>query len=219
MICSKCGAQVSDSAKFCPECGSSIEDNSLSSLSDKKVGHYDSVGDKPIDSNNLLYTATRSAWAAKRKIIACLFFGILFLFLALVFFIDNQGTKDEIAAMNVCGVLSLIPVIICIVSLVFSILIAISYKIEIYPNKIIITSGFISKKVKQSIMTPIIGVEISQSVNGRLWNYGDVRIDKIGSGWDIDSDYINNPEDFKKFLETLIDEAAVNKNIQMHVIG
>lgn len=224
MYCDKCGAKISDGAKFCPECGNAIDVTKVESVSsdaakkDETVNQTENKDGAPKNAGKLLYTAERSAWAAGGKIIGFSIVAVIFLILAIACFAGAEGTDDEVALMIGFGVFALLPVIICIAVLVFSILVAKSYKIEVYSNRLVVRSGVISKKVKQSVMTPIVGVEIEQSVSGRLWNYGYVYIDKVGIGWDIDSHYIKNPEAFKNFLETLIDDKAVEK-LQMHIMN
>lgn len=227
MYCDKCGAKINDSAKFCPECGNAIDVTKVQSVSSDAAKTDDTVNRKentenkesaPKKAGKLLYTAERSVWAAGKKIIGFSIVAVIFLILAIACFAGAEGTDDEVALMIGFGVFALLPVIICIAVLVFSILVAKSYKIEVYSNRLVVRSGVISKKVKQSVMTPIVGVEIEQSVSGRLWNYGYVYIDKVGIGWDIDSHYIKNPVAFKEFLETLIDDKAVDK-LQMHIMN
>lgn len=227
MYCDKCGAKINDSAKFCPECGNAIDVTKVQRVSSDAAKTDDTVNRKentenkesaPKNAGKLLYTAERSVWAAGKKIIGFSTVAVIFLILAIACFAGAEGTDDEVALMIGFGVFALLPVIICIAVLVFSILVAKSYKIEVYSNRLVVRSGVISKKVKQSVMTPIVGVEIEQSVSGRLWNYGYVYIDKVGIGWDVDSHYIKNPVAFKEFLETLIDDKAVDK-LQMHIMN
>ena len=227
MYCDKCGAKINDSAKFCPECGNAIDVTKVQSVSSDAAKTDDTVNRKentenkesaPKKAGKLLYTAERSVWAAGKKIIGFSIVAVIFLILAIACFAGAEGTDDEVALMIGFGVFALLPVIICIAVLVLSILVAKSYKIEVYSNRLVVRSGVISKKVKQSVMTPIVGVEIEQSVSGRLWNYGYVYIDKVGIGWDVDSHYIKNPVAFKEFLETLIDDKAVDK-LQMHIMN
>lgn len=225
MFCDKCGAKINDTAKFCPECGSAIDkakaqtEDSDKAQAEEKETQSASIDGTPKKAGQLLYTAHRSAWAAGGKVIVCSIFAFISLIVAIVCFASAEGTKtDEDLLMIGLGVFALLPVLICVAVLVISILVAKSYKIEVYSNRLVVRSGFISKKVKQSVMTPIVGVEIEQSVSGRLWNYGYVYIDKVGVGWDVDSHYIKNPVAFKEFLETLIDEKAVEK-LQMHIMN
>lgn len=224
MYCDKCGAKINDNSKFCPECGNAIERSKVQNVSSETAETGENVNQTenkdiaPKNAGKLLYVAERSAWAAGGKIIACSIFALIFLIVSIVCFSGATGTEDEISLMIGFGVFALLPVAICIVVLIFSILVAKSYKIEVYSNRLVVRSGFISKKVKQSVMTPIVGVEIEQSVSGRLWNYGYVYIDKVGLGWDVDSHYIKNPVAFKEFLETLIDDKAVEK-LQMHIMN
>ncbi len=73
-------------------------------------------------------------------------------------------------------------------------------KIEFYPDKIIQYSGVLSKKVKQSAFTSVMGVSVSQGIMGRLFRYGDVHVDVAGK-WDIKTNGVKKPFELQIFLE------------------
>lgn len=222
MFCEKCGAKISDTAKFCPECGNNIDTVKMSSDTPKNAEDTNLISSSsegaPPNAGKLLYTAERPAWAAGGRVAACIIFALLFLAGAIFFMVGAILEPADKGLFIGFVVFDLIIVAVCVIAAVLYSMSAKCYKIEIYSNRIVVRSGFISKNVKQSVMTPIIGVEIEQSFSGRLWNYGYVLIDKVGVGWDIDSHYIKNPVGFKNFLETLIDDKAVEK-LQMHIMN
>lgn len=78
-------------------------------------------------------------------------------------------------------------------------------EIRIYEKSITTRRGIFNVKETRSVMTPVIGVSVEQSFNGKLFNYGNVVIDKMGQGWDIDCTYIKKPKEFKEFLQSLMD--------------
>lgn len=100
----------------------------------------------------------------------------------------------------------IIPLIIQIVR----ILTVKAYSIEIYDEKIVTKSGLLNKSENQSVFAGVYSVSISQSLFGRIFGYGDIRVDCPGR-WDIDTIGIKNPKDLKKFLETKITAKGINK--------
>lgn len=117
-------------------------------------------------------------------------------------------TPNYVAKKSVTPVLSfwlivfswlVIPLIIQIARIVS----ALCYSIEFYDNKIIVKSGILNKQEKQSAFAGVYSISISQSVIGRIFNYGDVKVDCPGR-WDIDTKGIKEPEALKKYLETYI---------------
>jgi len=102
----------------------------------------------------------------------------------------------------------IIPLIIQIVR----ILTVKAYSIEIYDEKIVTKSGLLSKNENQSVFAGVYSVSISQTFLGRIFGYGDIRVDCPGK-WDIDTRGIKNPKDLKKFLETKITAKGINKVI------
>jgi len=78
-----------------------------------------------------------------------------------------------------------------------------NYSIEFLNNKIITRSGVLNKKEYQTVFMGVYSVSISQSFFGRIFNYGDVRVDCPGK-WDVDTIGIKDPQGLKRFLESKI---------------
>ncbi len=77
------------------------------------------------------------------------------------------------------------------------------YSIEFYDNKIVVKSGVLSKQEKQSVFGGVYSVSISQNFIGRIFNYGNIRVDCPGR-WDVDTEGIKDPIALKKYLESYI---------------
>jgi uncharacterized membrane protein YdbT with pleckstrin-like domain len=77
------------------------------------------------------------------------------------------------------------------------------YSIEFYDNKIIVKSGILNMHERQSVFAGVHSISISQSLFGRIFNYGNIYVDCPGK-WDIDTKGIKNPESLKKYLEGYI---------------
>ena len=77
------------------------------------------------------------------------------------------------------------------------------YSIEFYDNKIVVKSGVFNKQERQSVFGGVYSVSLSQSLMGRICNYGNIQVDCPGR-WDIDTKGIKNPTALKKYLETYI---------------
>ncbi len=87
-------------------------------------------------------------------------------------------------------------------------MIANSYKImEFYDDKIIVRSGVLNKSENSCIFAGVLAVSVNQSLFGRIFNYGDLKIDVQGK-WDIDTTGIKNPKALKEYLETRIASPA-----------
>ena len=77
------------------------------------------------------------------------------------------------------------------------------YLIEFYDNKIVVKSGVLSKQENQSVFGGVYSVSVSQSLMGRVFNYGNIQVDCPGR-WDIDTAGIKDPSALKKYLENYI---------------
>lgn len=147
--------------------------------------------------NKLLYVAKKSAWAHRFRMILSIVLTALFALAGVAFVTDPEST--EIAVVSFVIALIFLLVIIC------TVIEASKSEIRIYEKSITTRRGIFNVKETRSVMTPVIGVSVEQSFNGKLFNYGNVVIDKIGKGWDIDCTYIKKPKEFKEFLQSLMD--------------
>ena len=75
--------------------------------------------------------------------------------------------------------------------------------IEFYSNHIVVKSGVLSRKQRKSAFMGVISVSVDQSLLGRCFDYGDVRVDVPGR-WDINTECIKNPDGLVRYLENKI---------------
>ena len=101
-----------------------------------------------------------------------------------------------------------IPLIIQIVKIIQ----ASKYKIEFYEEKVVVKSGIFSTSEKQFVFLGVFGVSIEQNLLGKIFNYGDVRIDCPGK-WDVDTEGLADPKGLKSFLEKCITTRGVNRGV------
>lgn len=92
-----------------------------------------------------------------------------------------------------------IPLIIQIVRIVA----AKSFTLEFYDTKIVAKTGVLSKQEAQTVFVGVNSVSISQTFLGRIFGYGDVRVDCRGK-WDVDTYGIKDPKGLKAYLESKI---------------
>ena len=90
----------------------------------------------------------------------------------------------------------IIPLIVMIIGIIA----AKKETIEFYDEKVILKKGIIARSEKQTIFSGVLAVSVEQSVLGRMFNYGNVRIDVQGK-WDIDTTMVSNPHGLKEYLE------------------
>lgn len=76
-------------------------------------------------------------------------------------------------------------------------------KIEFYHNQIVVKSGVLSKKQRKSAFMGVLSVSTEQSLFGRIFKYGDVRVDVPGK-WDVNTTGISDPQALANYLETRI---------------
>lgn len=152
-----------------------------------------------VSSNNeVLFVAKKSAWAHRTKMIFSIIFAVLGAIFAISFFMTPDG--------GVLGAICIAVSVICVLSIIFTIIEASKSEIRIYDKFIITKKGIFNVKETRSVMTPIVGVSVEQSLGGKIFNYGNIKIDKMGRGWDVDCTYIKNPEAFKRFLQERMEE-------------
>ena len=124
---------------------------------------------------------------------------------------------NYVAKKSVWGCVSFLSIIACVLViplfvLIFRILATKQFRLEFYNDKIIIKSGLLNKKKKQMVFMGVTSVSVEQSLFGRIFGYGDVIVDCVGT-WDINSTtYIKNPEALEEYLQTRIVKAPANDN-------
>ena len=93
-------------------------------------------------------------------------------------------------------VLGLIPGIIYILVKNLS---AHSYKVMFYDDKYIVKSGIINTHEDELVFKGVLAVSIDQSLKGKMFNFGDVKVDVAGAN-NITLCGVKDPEALKKYL-------------------
>ena len=115
----------------------------------------------------------------------------------------NYVAKKSVTAVLSFWLIVFFWLVIPLIIQIARILSAKCYSIEFYDNKIVVKSGVLSKQENQSVFGGVYSVSISQSFLGRIFNYGDVRVDCPGK-WDVGTESIKDPAALKKYLENYI---------------
>lgn len=126
-------------------------------------------------------------------------------------YVASKTAWDAVTPLRILFFWLIIPLIILIVDIVRNK----KDKIEFYDKYVIEKSGILSKKEKRSVFAGVYSVSVEQSVWGRIFNYGNVKVDVVGR-WDINTYGISHPNELKKYLENYIVES---NNIQSVVVG
>lgn len=114
--------------------------------------------------------------------------------------------EEYVAKKSVWGVISFWKIISCILIiplfiLIFNIIATTKEKIVFYSDKVIYEKGLFNIKKKTFAFTGVFAVDVEQSLWGRIFKYGDLRIDFVGKT-DIDTNYIKTPKKLMEYLET-----------------
>lgn len=215
MFCGKCGNLLPDGVAFCPNCGAKAvkEAESETAATDAGASACQRIRPSGIAPSNkatgkLLYTAKRSAFMYKKRFISI---PVLLLSVMLIVF----GVVMKGIFFAVLAIAGAVAAVGCILTLVLTFVEAAKSRIEFYDNKIVEKGGLFSTHESQSAMTPILGVSVYQSFGGKIFGYGNLHVDKIGT-WDIRSTYIKKPYEVKRFLEGLINQTDYDR-VGMHI--
>ncbi len=85
--------------------------------------------------------------------------------------------------------------------------------IEFYDNKVVHKSGILSKREKSNVFAGVLAVSVEQSFLGRIFGYGNVRVD-IQGRWDIDTSGVKDPHALKEYLESrVVPATGINPGI------
>lgn len=120
------------------------------------------------------------------------------------------AVKSAWGAVSFLWILSCVFVIPLFI-LIFRIIAIKQFRLEFYDDKIVIKSGLLNTKKKQMAFMGVTGVEVEQSLWGKLFGYGSVVVDCVGK-WDVSfTTYIKEPEKLEGYLQSRI-VAAQGKN-------
>ena len=218
MFCGKCGNKLPDDVAFCPNCGAKVIRGAEreAAATDATVNAPQSV--QPVNANavapsnkatgKLLYTAKRSSLMYGKRFIA---YPVLVAAIALIV----AGILLDGIFFTALAIIGAVAAVGCILTIVLTYVEAARSRIEFYDNKIVEKGGLFTSHESQSAMTPILGVSVYQSFYGKIFGYGNIHVDKIGT-WDIHSTYIKKPYEVKRFLESLINQTDYDK-VGMHI--
>lgn len=153
-------------------------------------------------SSEALYTARRTM--VTRKFVWCLF----------IFVLGVIGLIGGFVLLKSSPILLYVGLILMVVSAIFILceaLVMRSNTIEFYEKKYVIRSGFINKHESEVILTNLVSVSVSQSLGGRMLDYGTVKINVVGKQ-DISLSGVKHPQELKKYIEKLMEKTEI-KNI------
>lgn len=97
--------------------------------------------------------------------------------------------------------------IVPLIVLIYDIIARKKEVIEFYDDKIVCKKGVFNKSETTAAFMGIYAVNVHQSIFGRIFNYGNVKVDAVGR-WDINSNGIKNPKGLKAYLEQYTVESA-----------
>ena len=121
------------------------------------------------------------------------------------------ATRSAWSAVTILRVLFfwlIIPLIIMIVDILKK-----KYeKIEFYEEYIIHRQGVLSKSERRIALVGIAGISLSQSLKGRIFDYGDLIVDVVGR-WDLDTNDIKEPRKLKEYLERYLVKASTVQSV------
>ena len=115
----------------------------------------------------------------------------------------NYVAKKSVTAVLSFWLIVFFWLVIPLIIQLARILSAKCYSIEFYDNKIVVKSGVLNKKERQSVFGGVYSVSVSQSFMGRIFNYGEIRVDCPGK-WDINTNGTLDPLKLKEYLEKYI---------------
>ena len=88
-----------------------------------------------------------------------------------------------------------------------------TYRHYVYRDRYVYEGGLLSKKRRTQTMTQVLAVDIEQSFKGKIFNFGDVRVNLIGRGG-LRIEGCKHPEEVASALQGLI---AKGKDIKQFV--
>lgn len=126
-------------------------------------------------------------------------------------FVAKKSVMAVISFWSILSCILIIPIFV----LIFRIIETKKCRIEFYDDKIITYSGFINTTKKQSVFMGVTATSVTQTLAGKIFNYGHIKVDCVGK-WDVDTTYIKNPDELETYLQSKIIKAPqANQFVQI----
>ena len=103
------------------------------------------------------------------------------------------------------GFIAIIPVVLAVIAFLSSFIKYISTEIALTSNRVIVKAGFISRSASDISLKKVEGIDVKQSILGRIFNYGSMKVRGTGSG-DVWYSGISNPYGFQKAVNEKLSE-------------
>jgi len=213
MFCKYCGAEISDTAKFCPKCGKKIK-------VEKKREEI-----KPEEDTKVIFSV-KPVFIVPYKLIVNVIQSLpIFLFFAIIFHeLDIEALKN----MNFLYLFIIVIIIMAIYLIVKMILESKQYKeleYNFYKTKVEYKDSFLTKEEKEVQYKFVREVELTQNVLERLFGIGTIRIytnastgtynaknhENIQGRNGIYLHCIENVEEQYKIIKKTIEESKIEK--------
>ena len=120
---------------------------------------------------------------------------------------DFLASPTYAVVMYVCAVLSLIIGIIIIIDLK-------TYVTIFYKDRIVVRYGLISRREKQMPLTPILDVHMEQGFWGRIFDYANFTVTKVGTDNLKDNAEIGDMNGFEGIFFRVADAGAVKECLE-----
>ncbi len=156
MFCKKCGYQMKEEEKFCPQCGSSV------------------INDQELKDNNVVIFKLKPEFNLGYKVLSALWQVIVFLFLINLCVIRLYVLW---AAFPITIVITLIAVLLYItIKMFFESKQYDNLEYNFYGKKVEYTDGFLNKEEKELKYKYIREVTMTQNIFERMFGLGTIRI-------------------------------------------
>lgn len=126
-----------------------------------------------------------------------------------------KATKSALSDFSflICFVLLLLFVLPGLIYIAYKNITAHHCTVEFYEEKIVTKSGVLNTKENESVFKGVLTVSVSQTMKGKMFDYGTVRADITGRN-DLVFEGVANPEGLKQYLLTRkVDVNALNHTI------
>ncbi len=141
------------------------------------------------------YIAKRSAWTV------CHFweFLVFWLLVPVVLFVLGSQFIDQNSAIAVIIAWYAVMVLI----LIIKVIIIKSHRVEFYRDRVVEKWGVFDVEKRIHVFTAVMTVKVDQKFWGRVFNYGEVKVDMVGP-WDVDLTRIKKPKKLVNYLESRV---------------
>jgi membrane protein YdbS with pleckstrin-like domain len=205
--CINCGAYVSESDKFCRNCGEKIVSEIPGHISEVETAFHEDSGIIP---REILTEGEKISFEIRPVLWLWLVAPILGALLGIIISIAAQFLPESVPTVIITSI-TWLSIVILIIALIFILSAILRWRYTAYAStnrRIIRQTGIVGKSYIDCPLNKVQTVYLQIPVLGRIFDFGTIRFATAGAAWvEIDWENVRQPRKIQRILSEIMDDS------------